>query len=130
MIVQDAGDFPLELLARDGIQRAKGLVHQQNIRIERKRPRQPDALLHAAGNFVRIVARKTLQADEAHEALGALGAFGRRKARNLQAEGDVFRDGQPRKQVEVLKYDRTRRRRTLHALARTETVPSVAGSSP
>ena len=69
---KDAGDFALELLARDGIQRAKRVVHQQNVRIERQCPRQPDPLLHAAGNLVRIVAGETIQTHEPQESIGAL----------------------------------------------------------
>ena len=72
---QNVGDLALQLLARDGIERAKGLVEQQNVRVERERPGEADALLHAAGNFVRIVAGETFKADEPHEAFGALGAF-------------------------------------------------------
>jgi hypothetical protein len=61
----------LLLFPRDGFKRAERLVHQQDLRIER----EPDALLHAAGNLVRIVPAETLEPDQTHEAVGALGAL-------------------------------------------------------
>ncbi len=45
--------------ARDLVQGAEGLVHEQQPRRRDQRPRQRDALLHAAGKLVRIVRRET-----------------------------------------------------------------------
>ena len=117
---EDVGDLALELLARDGVERPERLVEQQDAGVERERPREPDALLHAAGNLVRIVRGKAVELDELHEAFGARLAFRRRKFRDLQAEGDVLRHREPRKQVELLEHHGARRRRLLHALARHE----------
>ena len=118
--VEDVGDLALELLARDGVERAERLVEQQNAGVERERAREPHALLHSAGNFVRIVRGKAVELDQLHEALGARLAFRRRKFRDLQAERDVLRHREPRKQVELLEHHGARRRRLLHAPARHE----------
>ncbi len=45
-------EFRLKLCARDWIERAKGLVHQQNGRLGGERARQSDALPLAAGKFM------------------------------------------------------------------------------
>ena len=41
----------LEMGACQGVERAEGLVEQQDLRLHGERPRNPDALLHAAGNL-------------------------------------------------------------------------------
>ena len=114
---EDDGNLALQLLPGDGVERAKRLIEQQHVGIKRERPGEADALLHAAGQFVRIVADEALEPDEPHEALGALLDLRGRQLRHLQPEGDVAGDGQPGKQVELLKHHRARRRRRLHALA-------------
>ena len=50
----DLLDVAVELFARQRVQRRKRLVHQQHPRIRRQRPRQRDALFHAAGKLVDI----------------------------------------------------------------------------
>ncbi len=50
-------------LRRQHVQRAERLVHQQQIRMHHQRPRQPDALAHAARQFLRIGVLEPAQAD-------------------------------------------------------------------
>ena len=45
-------------LAGHLVERAERLVHQQDRRLERERARDRDALLHPAGELVRVVARE------------------------------------------------------------------------
>src|SRR6476646_11160441 len=47
-------EFMLQLRASNGIERAEGFVHQQNMRISRKRARQPDTLALSAGKLIWI----------------------------------------------------------------------------
>src|SRR5438067_3086337 len=54
----EAHHFLLHRLARLRIERAKRLVHEQHLRIEREHARERDALLHAAGELGRIVVAK------------------------------------------------------------------------
>ena len=87
-------------------------------RVERERAREADPLLHAAGQLVRIMADEALEADQAHEALGALLAFcAAGSFATSSPKATLRRDRQPGKQVELLKHHRARRRRLLHALA-------------
>ena len=55
------------LVARQRVERRERLVHQQNIRIEQQGPRNRDALLHAAGQFVDALAGKIRQADQGQQ---------------------------------------------------------------
>src|SRR3990170_2751405 len=56
-LVQSVADFE-QLLAEDDagllVERAEGLVHQQNLRFENERPGDGDPLAHAAGKLGRI----------------------------------------------------------------------------
>ena len=115
---QDLGNLALELLARDGVERAERLVQQQDLRVERERAGDADALLHAARQLMRIVVRKAVQADETHEARDALTGLGGFNAGDLEPEGDVLGDRQPGKQVELLEHHRARRRGLLNPPAR------------
>src|SRR3984957_5532800 len=58
--------FALQLAADQRVQRGKRLIHQQNVRVRRKRARQADALLHTAGQFADIAFGPLRQADQFH----------------------------------------------------------------
>ena len=60
----DVQDQFLRLLARQRVERAERLVHQQHFRIAGQRTRNADALLHAAGERVD---RRLLEAVEAEQ---------------------------------------------------------------
>ena len=51
--VLDAAELAVQLGTRDRIERAERLVHQENRRIDRQRPRNADALPLAARELVR-----------------------------------------------------------------------------
>ena len=55
--------FVLQLVADQRIERRERLVHQQNVGVGGECARQPDALLHAAGQFVTEFARPLRQTD-------------------------------------------------------------------
>ena len=46
------------------VERRKRLVHQENIGVDDKRPREADALAHAAGEFLREGEFETVEADQ------------------------------------------------------------------
>ena len=56
--------FLLQDFAGLRIERRERLVHQQDRRVHRQRPHQPDALLHAAGELIGIVLLEARQPDE------------------------------------------------------------------
>ena len=91
---------------RQRVERGERLVHQQDIRLHRHAARDRDALLHAAGQRVRI------GVDDAGEAdlldIGArprLGFLARQPARHQQRKHHVFQHRLPRQQlVELLEH--------------------------
>ena len=76
--------------------------------IERERAGQPDALLHAAGELVRVLVLETGQPDELDHLLCARGALGLGDALDLEAERDVLDHAAVREQTEVLEDHRDR----------------------
>ena len=53
-VLPDPLQLEVHALARQRIERAERLVHQQDLRIARQRPADAGALLHAAGQLVGI----------------------------------------------------------------------------
>src|SRR6185436_15005002 len=80
----------LHHLASLSIQRAERLIHEYERRIDRQRPRQTCALLHAAGELMRIGLGKIVESHEVkitrHRGFDLL--FGR--SSQLEAVGDIF----------------------------------------
>ena len=60
----DSAELHLHELARLRVERGERLVHEQDLRLERQRAGQADALLHAARQLVRITVLEVLQADQ------------------------------------------------------------------
>ena len=50
----DAEELVLEDLPRESVERAKWLVHKEDVRFERERARKTRALLHAARELARV----------------------------------------------------------------------------
>ena len=75
--------FILHPHAGEGVERAERFVEQEDFRMIDQRPRQGDALGHAAGEMVRVGVGKPFEADEAHELVHLMRAFpaGRRARR-------------------------------------------------
>ncbi len=55
LLVPDLQKLVLQHLARLHVDRGERLVHQQDLRILREGARERGALLHAAGDLVRVV---------------------------------------------------------------------------
>src|SRR6185503_20173192 len=112
----EARDLVLQLLARDGIQRAEGLVHQQHLRLLREAARDLQALLHAArelgGKLCGVLGEVQLL-EERRDARALLGGG---NAARFEGEGDVTRDRAPRQEraAVVLKHHRELGLRTAH----------------
>ncbi|OIQ73712.1 hypothetical protein GALL_446500 [mine drainage metagenome] len=93
----------------EGVERAEWLVHQQHLGFHGQSPGDAHALLHAAGNFMRVPVRCVRQADELQRSMGAglelLRAFsGCEHA--LHAEMHVAEAGQPGQQRVILEHHR------------------------
>src|SRR5687767_4355066 len=62
--VPDAQELGLHELAGLCVKRGKGLVHEEDLRIDGERSREVRALLHAAGELVRVTVLEPGQTDE------------------------------------------------------------------
>ena len=69
----DAQQLLVHVIARDLVERAERLVHQQDRRSGHERARDRDTLLHSAGELTRKRVLESLQADELQQRLGTLG---------------------------------------------------------
>ena len=86
------------------IERTEGLVHQQDVCIGRERAGEADALLHTAGEVMRIGVFVALQADPLDPPRRAVGAFALGKALKRQAVTDVVHHGPVREQRKALEH--------------------------
>jgi len=111
LALPDAQQLEPHRLAREFVERAEGLVHQQQPGTVRQRPRQRHALLHPAGQLARVVAREALDADageqRSHPARAAGVAF---VARDLEREPHVALHGAPGQQPRLLRDEPERTR--------------------
>ena len=84
------------------VERAGGLVGQQDLRRRRERAGDADALLLPAGQLVGVGVRAVQQPDEVEQLGDAPVAVGLGPAGDLERERDVAGDGPRREQVELL----------------------------
>src|SRR5438105_356619 len=94
----------LELAADERVERRERLVHEQDVRIGRERPREPDALLHAAGELAAIALGPLREPDERQLLLDDAPALLGRVAPQLEPEADVVAHRPPRQQAELLEH--------------------------
>ncbi len=117
LVLHDAQQLLLQHLAGLRVERGERLVHQHDVRIDRERAHQADALLHAAGELVGIVPLETVQADQIEIVPDALLDARSRRMRHREAERRVVMHGLPRQQAEMLEHHRDALRRAGDGLA-------------
>jgi hypothetical protein len=88
-----------------GVECCERLVHQQHFRIVGEASRDRDALLHAAGEFVRIAVGETGQADQVKEMPRDVAPLLWLEPGDVEPELDILRGGAPGKQRILLEYD-------------------------
>lgn len=117
----EGAEFALELGAGDGIERAEGLVHEQNGRIGRKGAGNADALALPAGEFAGAAMGEFagIEADKLEHFLDAGGGAGGVPVFQSGNEGDIFCDGEMGEEARVLND-------VTHAPAKADRVPSGA----
>src|SRR5690606_31772157 len=93
----------LQLCADERVESRERLVHQKDRRFRGKGASEPDALLHPAGQLMGVFLRPLRQADQLELARNALLPFSQRYARQFKSKPDIFFDGTPGKQCELLK---------------------------
>ena len=106
-LFHDAGkldELVLQLPPDQRVERTERLVHQQDLGIGGQRPRQADALLHAAGQFVGEFVAPAAELDHLKGALGDFRAFVLAGAADFQRQGYVVQNRAVRHQGEVLEH--------------------------
>ena len=94
-VTPDVEEVSLHLSAGLGVERAEGLVHEEDAGLVCESAGDGDALLHAAGEFVRVGVFEFREADEVDPFAGfGLGVEPRFSA-DLEAEHDVAFDREP-----------------------------------
>ncbi|MCY1515483.1 hypothetical protein D9M68_500710 [compost metagenome] len=99
-----AYQLALHLATDQRIERGEGFVHEQDGRVVGQRAGQADALLHAAGQLVRVAVFVAGEAHLAQRFAGTGIALALADAGDFQAEGGVFQDAHVWHQREGLKH--------------------------
>ena len=100
----DADHLGLQRVAGDRVERAEGLVHEQDVGIGGKRAGEADALLLAAGELMRaaVAEGRRIELDQGHQFVDALVDALLRPAEQARHGGDVVADAPVRKQADRL----------------------------
>jgi hypothetical protein len=101
----DVEDELLDRFARERIECPERLVHQQELRVGSERPRDADALLHPAGQFVDRALGKILDTDQLELLPRYSAPLGGLDAAHAQAELDVVDDIEPGHERMLLEHD-------------------------
>ncbi len=104
-LAQQPPELDLHRLAQLAVERGEGLVEQQQLRPDGERPRHGHALLLPAGQRLDRTVGERRHMHEVEEAGDRRRDLARRSALGLQAEGDVLRDCQVRKERVALEDD-------------------------
>jgi hypothetical protein len=111
------------------VERAERLVHQHHLGLGGERPRQTDALLHAARELGGAARSPAAEADHVERALGALDARGRVDPLDLEAVGDVVAHAAVRQEPEALEHHGEVARADVAQLLRARRPTSISPSS-
>ena len=100
----DAQQLEIHLLARQGIECAERLVHQDQLGIVDERTRDRRALLHAAGQLVGILVLVAREPDQGEQIAGAGAACGHGQAEDFRGKEHVVDDAAPLQQQRLLEH--------------------------
>ena len=124
-----AEQLVLQLVADQRVERRERLVHQQDVRVRRERAREPDALLHAAGQFADIAGPPTATGRPARAAPRrspcALAAGSPRSSRPKPTFSATVRQGSRPNCWNTIATRSRRRRRRSSALQRPTSIGAV-----
>jgi hypothetical protein len=104
--VCEGAELPLQLEARDWIERAERLVEQEERRVERERPGHTDPLALTAGQLMRVAGSEhiRLEADELEQLAHALCDAGDGPPLESRQQTDVCGDGEVGEQADLLNH--------------------------
>ncbi|MNT08705.1 hypothetical protein D3C72_1434550 [compost metagenome] len=103
-LLPQAQQLDVELVARERVERAEGLVEQQHLGLRHEDLPQRRALAHAAREFVRVVAAELLQLEDRQQRFHAFVDVLLRQLAHLGREADVGFHGFPRQHVVGLEH--------------------------
>src|SRR5215471_16162664 len=113
----DTQELALQHLAGLRVEGAERFVHQEDRGIDRERAGEPDALLHAARQLVRILLGRLREADQRQERARPLRRDLGVDALELEAELDIAPRRAPRQQARLLKHEAAVAAGAAHLLA-------------
>ena len=121
-----------QILAGEGVQRAKGFVKDQHIGLVDDRPTQAGALAHAPRQFRRALVGKAGQPHQIKQLMGALGrlGLGHRGFHDLHRQQHVFQNAAPFQQNRVLKGHANCRARAGHQLGMQPDLALIGAHQP
>ena len=93
-------DLVPQVLRRQRIEGRERLVHAEQERLDRERPRDPDALLHPAAEFARERVLEPGQPDGIDESPSPCLTVCHRHVLRLEPQLDILRHGEPREERE------------------------------
>ncbi len=102
--LDDVAQFEDQPLAQYRVQRAERFIEHEQARIRGEAARQRDALPFTAGEPRHVAPLKAAQVDQREDFAHAALAFFHADVLHAQAEFNVLRDVQMRKQGEILKH--------------------------
>jgi len=119
-----------QVLGGQHIERGERFVHEENLRLDGQRPCKSDALLHAAGQLLRVGILEPLQSDRLQGPECAAASFLSDETPGKQRDLDVLHHGQPREQREALEHDRCMRQRPTDWFAVPQDLAARRRSEP
>ena len=102
----DLDEFFLHGLARLRVERGKGLIHEQQLRVHHECASQIDALLHATGQFVRKMLLEADEPDHVDEIHRPVARFAPGPTLTFEPVHHIAQNRAPGQQRSILKYDR------------------------
>jgi hypothetical protein len=103
-LLPDMQQLQVHFLARERVERAKRLVHQDELGIVDERARDGGALLHAAGELIRILFLAAPEPDQGKELARAGTARAHGKPQDLGREQDIVDHASPFQQQWLLEH--------------------------
>ena len=103
-LLPDTQQFQVHALAGQRVERSERLVHQDQPGIVDQRPGDGGALLHAAGEFVRVFLLVAGEPDHVDQAAGAFARLAHGQAEDFRRQQDIFQHPPPFEQQRLLKH--------------------------
>src|SRR6266446_7880009 len=103
-LLPDAQQLEVHLLARERVERAERLVHEDELGIVDERTRDRGALLHAAGELVWVHRLLALEPDQREEVAGARAALRHRQPENFRRQQHVVDHAPPFEEERLLEH--------------------------